>query len=500
VGAGNSGGVSVEREQFEVVALAGGEPARALVVGLLDRIAAVERDIVRLSGKIGGLEALARRDSGNSSVAPSADPPKSRQQRRAEARAKAKEQAAREGAARKPGKQHGAVGSGRKLLPEEQIDEFADHFPLACGGCAREFREEERVPGARFGRHQVVELPLITVLVTEHRTHRLRCPDCQARTAGALPEQVAGSAFGPGLQAAVVTLTARNRVSRRDMSELVCDLFGIGLSIGSVEAICQRASRALELPHEALGAHVLAQPAINADETGWRTAGEQRTLWTATTERAAIFKVAEDRHRERLTALIGEYAGIVCSDRWWAYDHLDPECRQACWAHLRRDFKFHAEGLAEQKQFGEQRLALTERMFAAWHSLENHQDRARLAAEMKPIQAELHALLDHAARKSQRTRLHARFARNLLKLWPALWTFLTTNGVEPTNNAAERSLRGPVISRRLSQGTRTQNGERFVERALSASVTCRLQHRSLHTYMRELLTAHTRGDPLPTLT
>lgn len=492
----------VEREQFEAVALAGGEPARVLVVGLLERIAVVERDIVRLSGKIGGLEALARRDSGNSSVAPSADPPKSRQQRRAEARARAKEQSAREGAAaRKPGKQHGAAGSGRKLLGEEQIDKFADHFPLACGGCAREFPEDERVAGARFGRHQVVELPPITVLVTEHRTHRLRCHDCQAQTAGALPDEVAGSAFGPGLAAAVVTLTARNRVSRRDMSELVRDLFGIGLSIGSVEAICQRASLALELPHEALGAHVLAQPAINADETGWRTAGEQRTLWTATTPEAAIFRVAEDRHRDRLTELIGEnFPGIVCSDRWWAYDHLDPECRQACWAHLRRDFKFHAEGLAEQKQFGEQGLALTERMFAAWHAPENHQDRARLAAEMKPIQAELHALLDHAARKSQRTRLHARFARNLLKLWPALWTFVTTDGVEPTNNAAERSLRGPVISRRLSQGTRTQDGERFVERALSASVTCRLQHRSLHAYMRELLTAHSRGDPLPTLT
>jgi ParE toxin of type II toxin-antitoxin system, parDE len=189
--------VLVEREQFEAVALAGGEPARALVVGLLERIAVLERDIVRLSGRIGGLEQIARRDSGNSSVAPSADPPKSRQQRRAEARAKAKEQAAREGvAARKPGKQHGAAGSGRKLLGEEQIDEFAEYFPVACGGCDREFREDERVPGARIGRHQVFELPPIAVLVTEHRTHRLRCPACHAQTAGVLPEEVAGSAFG----------------------------------------------------------------------------------------------------------------------------------------------------------------------------------------------------------------------------------------------------------------------------------------------------------------
>ncbi len=118
---------------------------------------------------------------------------------------------------------------------------------------------------------------------------------------------------------------------------------------------------------------------------------------------------------------------------------------------------------------------------------------------MKPIQAELRELLRHGARKSKRTRYHGRFARNLLKLWPALFTFVTVDGVEPTNNAAERSLRGPVIHRKLSHGTRTPDGEQFVERALSASVTCRLQGRSLYTYLSELLTAHPRGDPLPTL-
>ncbi len=114
-------------------------------------------------------------------------------------------------------------------------------------------------------------------------------------------------------------------------------------------------------------------------------------------------------------------------------------------------------------------------------------------------QTELRKLLQRAARKSARTRYHGRFARNLLKLWPALFTFVTVEGVQPTNNAAERSLRGPVIHRKLSHGTRTDDGERFVERALSASVTCRLQRRSLYTYLSELLTAHPRGDPLPTL-
>lgn len=210
--------------------------------------------------------------------------------------------------------------------------------------------------------------------------------------------------------------------------------------------------------------------------------------------------IAEDRHADRLDELIGGYEGIVCSDRWWAYDHLDGNCRQACWQHLKRDFCRHAEGLlTKQRTFGESGLALTKRLFCTWHAFHEHQDRDRLAREMAPIQTELRSLLEHAGRKSAYTRYHRRFASNLLKLWPALWAFVAIEGVEPTNNAAERALRGPVIARKLSHGTRTSDGERFIERALSASVTCRLQARSLFVYLAELLTANARGDPLPTL-
>ena len=172
-----------------------------------------------------------------------------------------------------------------------------------------------------------------------------------------------------------------------------------------------------------------------------------------------------------------------------------------CWSHLQRDFRRHSEGLAEQKTFGEQGLELTGRVFAAWRAYQHeHHDRNRLKTEIAPIQTELRQLLEHASPKSQRTRWHRRFANNLLKVWPALWTFATIDGVEPTNNPAERALRGPVIHRKLSHGTRSPDGERFAERAQSAAATCRLQHRSLFAYLRDLLTAHNRGDPFPALT
>jgi transposase len=219
-----------------------------------------------------------------------------------------------------------------------------------------------------------------------------------------------------------------------------------------------------------------------------------------TTPEASIFQIAERCNREQFDALIGAFSGVVVSDRWPGYEHLDADRRQVCWSHLQRDFRRHSEGLAEQKTFGEHGLKLTGRVFAAWRAYQHdHHDRDRLQTELKPIQSALRALLEDAGRNSKRTRLHRRFANNLLKVWPALWTFLTIDAVEPTNNPAERALRGPVIHRKLCHGTRSDDGERFAERALSIAATCRQQHRSLFDYLSELLAAHTRGDPLPAL-
>lgn len=490
----------MDRSEAEAIYDAGRERCVAFILELAQGLERLTAANARLEERVRRLEEERRKDSSNSSTPPSTDPPKSRAERRAAAREKAKQWARAKGE-RKPGGQSGHRGAGRGLLPEEEIDQIVDHYPDACEDCGRAFSEAERETSERFGRHQVADLPPIAVLYFEHRTHRLRCPCCGKRTTAKLPAGVGDWSFGPGLQAAVVTLTVRNRVSRRDMSELAGDLFGLGLSVGAVNAICGRVAVALCEPHELLVERVLCSPVLNIDETGWFTAHEQRTLWTATTGKAAIFRIAEDRHRDRLQELIGkDFGGIVASDRWWAYDLIDATSRQACWSHLDRDFTFHAQGvLAEQKQFGLACLELSKGMFQTWHSFQEHRDRVRLAREMAPIQTKLKALLERAARKSTYTRFHRRFANNLLKIWPALWRFVFVEGVQPTNNSAERALRGPVIYRKLSHGTQSQEGERFIERALSASVTCRLQRRSLFAYLRELLTASARGDPLPAL-
>ena len=202
----------MDRAEAEAIYDAGRD---ACVTFLLELTAGYERQIVGLEERLARLEAQARQDSRTSSKPPSSDPPKTRAQRRAEARAKAKELMRGEGEERRAGGQSGHRGAGRELEPEDQVDEIVDHYPGACGGCGRAFIAEEQQPRRRFGRRQVVELPSISVIVSEHRTHRLRCPACLARTTAMLPDGIAGSVFGPRLQAAVVTLTARHRVSRR---------------------------------------------------------------------------------------------------------------------------------------------------------------------------------------------------------------------------------------------------------------------------------------------
>ena len=136
-----------------------------------------------------------------------------------------------------------------------------------------------------------------------------------------------------------MTLTAAYRVSRRGVSELARDLFGARLSVGTIDAICQRASEALAGPHLQLADWVPDQDAVHVDETGWRTRGAGRALWTATTPQAVFLEIAEHCNREQFNALIGtSYPGIVISDRWNGYSHLDPTRRQACWSHIKRDF------------------------------------------------------------------------------------------------------------------------------------------------------------------
>jgi transposase len=384
-------------------------------------------------------------------------------------------------------------------LPTWATDEVIVHWPAACG-CGHEFADGERVGIGDPFRHQVEELPEIATLVIEHQCQRVRCPECGAKPRAELPAEVAGSAFGPRFQAAVVTLSVRNRISRRDVVELCEQLFRARISTGTVDTILARAGDALEDPYEDLLHRVRGAKALNMDETGWRLQGQKRTLWGAFTDKHAVLTVVASRHEDHARDLLDDSHAIVTSDRWWAYSHLPLARRQVCWAHLRRDFQAHAEGLAAEKQFGEHGLRICEELFWSWEIYQHTRDRKELKRRIRLLRRELKPVLRTYSGKAPRYKYTRGIARNLLKVWPALWTFTEHRGVEPTNNHAERALRSAVIYRKLSLGSQSENGETRIARLLSAHTTCRLQRRSLHEYLTEPLAATARGDPTPLLT
>jgi transposase len=301
------------------------------------------------------------------------------------------------------------------------------------------------------------------------------------------------------LQAAVATLSVRNRVSRRDLAELCEELFGARISVGAIDAIVERAGDALADPYERLLEAIRRSRTLNVDETGWRLRGDQRTLWGAFTTRLAVFAITANRHEQHLRDLLADHQGVVTSDRWWAYNYLPLRRRQICWSHLQRDFQAHAEGSGAEHELGTAGLAICERVFWAWEVYQHTRDRRQLQLTIRGLRRELKPILRQYRGKVVRYKRSRGLARNLLKAWPALWTFAERPGVEPTNNHAERALRGAVIYRKLSLGSQSPAGERRVERLLSASISCRLQHRSLFSYLAELLATNARGDPLPQL-
>ncbi len=475
----------MERVEAEAIYDQGREAVVEVLLAMDLRIAQLEAHVARQDERIAKLERQLNRSSKNSSQPPSADGPS------APARSK-------DPSGRPRGGQLGHEGKGRPFLPAWAVDEVIEHWPGRCS-CGHVFAESEHVGVGEPMRHQVEELPVITVNVTEHRAQRVRCPGCGGPVRAEIPHEASRSAFGPRLQAAIATLSVRNRISRRDAVELAEQLFGSRISTGTVDAILSRVGEALADPHADLLDQLRLSRAVNMDETGRRTAGERRALWGVFDDRHAYLHVAENRHEDHAKELLADTKAIVTSDRWWAYSHLPLARRQLCWAHLKRDFAAHSEGLGAEKEFGERGLELCERVFWAWEVFKHTADRKALQLAIRRLQREYKPVIRGYAAKRARNRHCRGMARNLLKAWPALWTFAKHPGLEPTNNHAERALRSAVIYRKLSLGSQSKTGELRTARLLSAHTTCRLQGRSLFVYLTEAISAHARGDPVPLL-
>jgi transposase len=460
----------------------------ALYAQGVDAVLAVIR---RLEDRIEELERRANRSSGNSSMPPSSDPPKSRAERRRAARELAKR------SMRKAGGQPGHEGKTRELASSERIDERFHHLPCACA-CGHRFSGEEERLGEPVTQ-QKWELPPIEPLVFEHRLWRLVCPRCGKARLAELPDGVSGSAFGPRLEAHIATLAGVFRLSRRQVADVVSEIFGISISLGAVDRTLMRMSAALADPWAELRAALRQAEVVHADETGWRLAGAQQWLWLGAAALFACYRIDPSRSQRAAKELLGEdFGGFVVSDRYVGYHFLDVLQQQLCWAHVIRQLSEISERTGAPGRLG-RRLVKSAREVIARHRayLEGGHDLAWLQAELAPLREQIQALLDKG-RRSRHTRT-ANVCAGLLEEYDALWTFCEVLGIEPTNNAAERALRHAVIMRKTQLGTNSDKGSRWIERICSVRETCRLQDRSALGYLIDVAVAGHHRRPAPSL-
>lgn len=322
--------------------------------------------------------------------------------------------------------------------------------------------------------------------------------------------------LGVHAQALVTLLTGQYHLAKRQVATVLRDVFGLPLSAASVCAVEAAMSAALAAPVADVRTAVEQAISKHVDESGWRqrhdldpgqpedTRLKRPWLWSATTPEATVYLIRRGRNQAVARELLGiapdatDYDAIVTSDRFGAYNFLPLSARQLCWAHLDRDFLAISERAnPTAQQLGTALLAQVDALFHVWHQ---YRDGVltfpALGEALAPVRETVADLLcdgQHADVKTQTV------CRNLLQLEPALWTFLRVEGVEPTNNAAERSQRRGVMKRDHTFGTQTSAGSRYVERILTTVATCHQQGINTLTYLTAALGAYWHGTPIPSL-
>jgi len=460
-----------------------------LQAAVLALVRSYEERIALLENRLGDLENRLKLNSTNSSKPPSSDP--IGMKRRPPAPPSKK----------KRGGQPGHRKARRVLAPPEKVRETFDCKPEACRRCGHELAGDDPEPVI----HQVAELPKIEPIVDEYRLHRLTCPACRATTCGMLPAGVPSGCFGPYLRAVLTMFAGAYRLSKRQIRQLAADVFTLSISTGMISKLERQSAAVLEAPYNELAVAVHHAKVANIDETSWRERFKKVWLWATVTPLFTVFTIAKNRSGEVARALLGSEDGqIVGSDRFSAYEWIMTRWRQLCWAHLRRDFQAMIDRGGGGAATGRRLLSLSNRLFHHWRRVRDgtlEWDRFRV--RMSRLRREVKTALEDGSRCPCAKTAATCF--EILKVEEGLWTFARAQGVEPTNNAVERTLRHAVIWRRISGGTDSVDGSRFVERMLTVVATCRQQGRNVLDYLTTCFEADDRGQapssllPAPTV-
>jgi transposase len=454
-----------------------------LQAAILALVAVYEQRIAQLEARVNDLENRLKLNSTNSSKPPSSDPIGLKRKPPAPSTGK------------KRGGQPGHRKAHRALVPPENIRETVHCKPTVCRRCGHELSGDDPEPLV----HQVAELPKIEPIVDEYRLHRLICVGCGETTCGALPPGIPTGCFGPYLQAVLAMLAGAYRLSKRQIQQLVSDLFSLSISTGMVSKLERQSAITLEAPYNELATSVHESEVVNIDETSWRENRLKAWLWATVTDLCTVFTIAKSRSGEIAGALLGSKEDqVVGSDRFSAYEWIKASCRQVCWAHLRRDFQAMIDRGGNGETIGKRLLSLSNRLFRHWHRVRDGTlPWTAFQTRMRSLRHEVkQTLLEGSKCPCAKT---AATCFELLKVEEGLWSFARVEEVAPTNNAVERVLRHAVIWRRISGGTDSMHGSRFVERMLTVVATCRQQGRNVLDYLTSCFEAYRRGQTLPSL-
>jgi transposase len=456
--------------------------SQAYIRALESRLSALEVRVEALREQNRTLQERLNQTSRNSSRPPSSDPSQSRRPRRPRS-------------GRRRGGQPGHAGHARTLVPVEEVDEVVILKPERCSSCHTPLWGDDASPF----RHQVIEIPPIQPVVTEYQWHQLICPTCGETTRAPWPKGVPSGTYGPRVHAMVALYSGSYRLSKRTTAQVMADVFRVPMSVGTISQSEKATTGVLAEPVEEARAYVPAQPVAHLDETSWRQGDKRAWLWVAVTSLVMVFVVRLSRGGQVARELLGKgFSGILVTDRYSAYNGYPVRWRQLCWSHLLRDFEAIRGRGDTSEVIGEALLEQAHQMFTWWHRVcAGTLVRSTFRSYMTPLRREVVRLLEAGSQcgvaKTEGT------CREILKRREALWTFVQVEGVEPTNNTAERAIRPGVQWRKGSFGTQSEDGSRFVERMMTVVATLKQQKRNVLDYLIAAHEAALRGEAAPSL-
>jgi transposase len=386
---------------------------------------------------------------------------------------------------RSSGGQKGHKGTARKLLDEDKVDKIVNcklKETCSCGGNIKD--------NGKYWQHQVHELPEIKLEVIEYRLPKGICQSCGKKHTAPLPEGVTWGITGHRLTSFMSSMVSDYQLSRMDLKRLLKEHLNFTLSEGTIYNKEKITAKALEEPVKNLLCEAKKSPFLHADETSHVRNGKKEWMWAACSPFAVCFAILASRGKKAMKSFLGDYKGTLISDRYAAYN--DFEDHQFCWSHLKRDFVRLSEKHDKVIQrIGKELLKSTDELFEKWHQIKSNDKPSRgiLIMECTPIRKTIGELLEQAS-YTDPTLKAARFAKNLLTRFHSLWVFLEKDGVEPTNNHAERCLRKSVIWRKKYFGTKSEMGDLFVSRTASVVMSCRLLRKSYSEYLTNVIKSY----------